>query len=258
MIKNARELKHTKGQIERFRAVLAQLDAQNRPADVDPKIYDAYCAGLASQLGSMEHEVSEFEQLRAGSVDWSDLRRAGAQPETLIRARIARRLSEKQLAERVGVTAQQIREWEDNDYDDVEADQRAAIARALEVEVPLRPFFTIEAPRIPMIALLAIAQRLGAEASATFSPSRFAGALHEPATGAVGADLVLTLLAFASVTKAVSFLRNVAGWVNENQETVLVKGLDGDTLLTLRPGVRHTDEEFADVVAALEASEGPR
>jgi transcriptional regulator with XRE-family HTH domain len=70
---------------------------------------------------------------------------ASTHPEILIKARIARKLSERQLAERIGATARQIREWEDNDYGGVAASRIGAIARAFDINAPRRPFFTTAA-----------------------------------------------------------------------------------------------------------------
>jgi transcriptional regulator with XRE-family HTH domain len=257
MIKNSRELKHSIEQIQQFRTALDQFDEENCPAEVDPLIHRAYRDGLASQLESLEREVAEFERLQTGDFDWSGLGDPATHPEILIKARIARKLSERQLAERIGATARQIREWEDNDYDGVAASRIGAIARALDINAPRRPFLTIEAPRGSISDLLAIAQQLGAVASATFSPRRFAGALHEPVTGALGADLVLAMLAFGEARTAVSFLTEAARWATENRQSVAIKGLDGRTALSLGAGAEYPEEELARIVAALEQSETP-
>ena len=52
-------------------------------------------------------------------------------PRTLIRARIARGLSHRQLAQLVGLKEQQIQRYESNDYSNVDLGRVQEIARAL-------------------------------------------------------------------------------------------------------------------------------
>jgi HTH-type transcriptional regulator / antitoxin HipB len=56
-------------------------------------------------------------------------------PIALIEARIAARLTQRQLAERIGVAEQQVQRWEANDYSGVGLDRLQSIADALGVQI---------------------------------------------------------------------------------------------------------------------------
>lgn len=56
-------------------------------------------------------------------------------PIALIEARIAARLTQRQLAERIGVAEQQVQRWEASDYSSVGLDRLQSIADALGVQI---------------------------------------------------------------------------------------------------------------------------
>jgi transcriptional regulator with XRE-family HTH domain len=267
MIKNARQYEITKAQIENFRAALRRFHQRQRPENVDPLMYKAFHDGMASQLATLERELTEFDQLRSGKIDIAELSGQEELPRALIKARIARRLTYKELAMRVGVSPQQLRRWEEEDYDDLDPDRMIAIARALGLAVPVQPqvkamtepTFTIETAPDFMPDLVAIARTLAAEASRPYTRYRPGGVLHEPVTGVVAAAAVLTTIGFKAASSALEFLSAVEKLVKQrNGAPVAVTSADGRTLLTIEPNVSHTTEDFARAVAgASPESEKP-
>ena len=71
--------------------------------------------------------MREYEALRSGDFQFDDLTSVAQLPSVLIRARIARGLSQKKLADRVGVKEQQIQKYEATDY------ASASLSRVTEV-----------------------------------------------------------------------------------------------------------------------------
>lgn len=147
MIKNERQYKITRAQAARLKKALADRNVENRESEllvgaassgvvreptaeysaVHPLIAKAQKDALNSQLADLEGELVEYESLKAGEFDMNSLRTVGEIPKLLIKARIARGLSQKQLAERVGLKEQQIQRYEATEY------ASASLARLMEV-----------------------------------------------------------------------------------------------------------------------------
>ena len=127
MIKNERQYRITKARVERFEDTLARLRRREASEDLNERLLQQLEEeALASQLDDLRREVSEYEDLKAGK------RRVitasfGELPHVLIKARIALGLSQRELAERLGVKEQQIQRYEATDY------ASASLARVAEV-----------------------------------------------------------------------------------------------------------------------------
>ena len=117
MIKNERQYKITRAQAARFSNALKSL---RQRADSDnglhPLIAKAQEDAISSQLADLESELREYESLKAGRFQWDSLGMVAELPSILIKARIARGLSQKDLAERIGLKEQQIQRYEATDY----------------------------------------------------------------------------------------------------------------------------------------------
>ena len=117
MIKNERQYRITRAQADRFSQTLDNL--RQRPSDaegVHPLIAKAQEDALRSQLADLEGELREYESLRAGKFPMDELSVVAELPTVLIKARIAQGLSQKDLAERIGLKEQQIQRYEATDY----------------------------------------------------------------------------------------------------------------------------------------------
>ena len=117
MIKNERQYKITRAQAVRFSNALESLrqrpDANN---SLHPLIAKAQEDAMSSQLADLESELREYESLKAGKFQWDSLSMVADLPAILIKARIARGLIQKDLAERIGLKEQQIQRYEATDY----------------------------------------------------------------------------------------------------------------------------------------------
>lgn len=135
MIKNQRQYATTKKQVGLFQDALAQWSENSRPADVDPIIHRAQRDGLESQLDTLRSELGEYETLKKGLIETISLRSLEELPAGLIKARIARGLTQKDLAEKIGVKTQQVQRWEFEDYENVGFRFLVDIAHALDLDV---------------------------------------------------------------------------------------------------------------------------
>ena len=128
MIKNERQYRITRSQADRFATTIEHLE--QHPGEIEgvhPRIAQAQRDALKSQLEDLQRELREYESLRAGEFDLDELSVVGELATFLIKARIARGLSQKDLAERMGLKHQQIQRYEATDY------ASASLARIKEV-----------------------------------------------------------------------------------------------------------------------------
>ena len=133
MIKNERQYRITKAQAAGFARTLESLDQRAGEAEgVHPRIAQAQRDAVRSQLADLERELREYESLKAGGFELDQLNVVADLPTVLIKARIARGLTQKDLAERVGLKQQQIQRYEATDY------ASARLARIKEVASALR------------------------------------------------------------------------------------------------------------------------
>ena len=136
MIKNERQYRITRAQAERFSQALREFEGQ-RPeqAGVHPLLLKAREDALRSQLGDLEGELREYEALRAGHFEFGQLKTITELPSILIKARIARGLSQRDLAERLGLKEQQVQRYEASEYESASFARIRNVADVLGLEV---------------------------------------------------------------------------------------------------------------------------
>lgn len=133
MINNARQYRITKAEAERFAEALAQTD--ERSGHLHPLLQTAMRDGLVSQLEELREQLAEYEALRAGTITALELNSLEELADLLIRARIAARLTQKELAERLGLRPQQIQRYEATRYAGASLARVQAVAAALGVRI---------------------------------------------------------------------------------------------------------------------------
>lgn len=145
MIKNQRQYNLTKDNAAMFAEALLRLKNEKCPPGVDPLMFQAQHDGVASQLETLKAEIAEYEALRDGKIESLSLLGLEELPLGLIKARIARGLTQKQLAELINVKPQQVQRWEHEDYENVGFLKLVEIAKALQlnisehIELPAKP-----------------------------------------------------------------------------------------------------------------------
>jgi DNA-binding Xre family transcriptional regulator len=138
MITNQRQYLNTQAQAERFRQTLAAPDAQG----LHPKAARAMRAGLRSQLDDLEAELTEYDALREGRVATLEAESILGIGTALIKARIMRQLTQKELADRLELAEQQVQRYEATQYRGVAAERLQQVADALKLRV--REVFTLD------------------------------------------------------------------------------------------------------------------
>ena len=133
MIKNERQYRITKAQAAKLEAALESFSAQSADdRKTHPRLVKAQADALRSQLESLRGELREYEDIKAGETPPPDLSYIAVVPQDLIHARIASGLSQKELAERLGMPEQQIQRYEATEYESVSLARIMEIAKALQ------------------------------------------------------------------------------------------------------------------------------
>lgn len=131
MITNERQYLNTKAEVGRFEQALAKADEQNMKLHV--ALRKAAREGLESQAQELREQLTEYEALRAGKKTTFVFDSLTSLPEGLIKARIARGLTQKQLAESLNLQEQQIQRYEATSYEGAALERIEAIAKALGI-----------------------------------------------------------------------------------------------------------------------------
>lgn len=127
MIRNERQYWATRSEVERFERLLSESEKSDADDDVHPLIAKARRDASNSRLLDLKADLQEYESLKAGKFDMSGLMIVTALPEMLIKARIARGMTQRDLAERIGLKEQQIQRYEATDY------ASASLSRIMDV-----------------------------------------------------------------------------------------------------------------------------
>lgn len=115
MIKNERQYHITKARAIRFKFDLDQFNKEQ--GSIDPILFNAQRDALQSQIEIFNEEIAEYERLQGGAVvPLIDPASLDALRLNVIRARIARHMTQKDLANRLGVKEQEVQRWEIEDY----------------------------------------------------------------------------------------------------------------------------------------------
>ena len=139
MITNERQLKITRAQVMRFEKTLLDLDTRkDATSTLPPLLRQAEREALASQLATLRAEIAEYELLRSGNQRVFDAASFAELPQILIKARIAQGLTQRDLAERLGLKEQQIQRYEGTGYASASLQRVQQVIEALRVQVSER------------------------------------------------------------------------------------------------------------------------
>ena len=136
MIKNERQYKITKSHLNRFECVLAELDQAG--SEVRGSASSLEKQAIEHQTNELRDQIFEYEQLQSGLVTSLHGVSLAELPDLLIKARIGKKLSQKQMAKLLGLKEQQIQRYEAEDY------SRTSFARLVDVAAALGVDFEIE------------------------------------------------------------------------------------------------------------------
>jgi transcriptional regulator with XRE-family HTH domain len=92
-------------------------------------------AALSGQISDLNHKIQDYEALRAGTRSTIRVSSFAELPEALVRARIASGLTQRELAERLGIKEQQVQRYETDLYASASLSRLRETINALGVEL---------------------------------------------------------------------------------------------------------------------------
>ena len=122
MIKSDAQRERTVVQIEGFRRALVKAAGEGRG-----KRLAAICGSYEGMIRHLEDELSEYDQLKSGELKLPKIDRLDQIAPYIAKLRIAKGISQTELARRLGISKQVISRYEESDY------QTVGIARLQEI-----------------------------------------------------------------------------------------------------------------------------
>jgi DNA-binding Xre family transcriptional regulator len=135
VITNERQYRIAKAEAQRFeRAITAAKDREPSPG-VHPRIHKAMVESLGSELVILREQLDRYEALKSGKVRQRKVHSLRELPVLLIEGRIAAGLTQRQLADRLGLAEQQVQRYESTLYSGVGLDRLQEVVDALGLEI---------------------------------------------------------------------------------------------------------------------------
>lgn len=128
MILNQRQYRVTKAQMKRMYKTL-ELSKEKRD-EMDERIFNSMIAGIKSQISELKDQIKEYEKIqnvKALNYSLENL------PSVLIQARVARGWTQKKLAKKLNIDAQQIQRYEKSNYSSVSLERAIDIFKVLDI-----------------------------------------------------------------------------------------------------------------------------
>jgi HTH-type transcriptional regulator/antitoxin HigA len=136
MITNDRQYRISKAEAERFLAAYKAFDPrQDVRAGTHELIAKAKKDQLLSEYERLKEEIDEYDALRSGQIDTFETSGLRDLPLLLVKARIARGWTQKDLADALGIKEQQIQRYESDFYATARLATLLKVADALGLEV---------------------------------------------------------------------------------------------------------------------------
>jgi DNA-binding XRE family transcriptional regulator len=135
MITNEVQYRATKAHLAKFEEAIANLQKEPIAAPRDHKRRALELGALRSQAADLEAETDEYELLRSGTQTTFEAASLAALAGALVKARIAKGWTQRQLADALGVAEQQIQRYETTEYASASLARLCDVADALGTEI---------------------------------------------------------------------------------------------------------------------------
>ena len=133
MITNEVQYRLTKARLAQFEQAVANLEGELVPPD--RKRRELELGALRAQASDLDAEIREYEVLRSGSLTSFEALTLADLAGALVKARIAKGWTQRQLADELSVAEQQIQRYEATGYASASLARLCDVAEALGTEV---------------------------------------------------------------------------------------------------------------------------
>lgn len=135
MITNERQFRISKAQLAKVKKTIGAFNLDAVARRVGSRVLArAELDALRSEEAELREQLHEYEVLKSGTIVVLRARNLEELPSILIRGRIARGYSQRQLAERLGISEQQIQRYESEEYASASLRRVAEVADALGLD----------------------------------------------------------------------------------------------------------------------------
>ncbi|MGA3314897.1 MAG: helix-turn-helix transcriptional regulator [Candidatus Korobacteraceae bacterium] len=155
MISNERQYRISKARVEEFKRALESLPAHSDQLTWDNVQRDA----ISSQLSDLRRELQEYEWLRKKGPDILEVTALEGIPTALVKARIAAGLTQRELADKLGLKEQQVQRYEATAYASASLDRIQEVMSALGLKLGKGVFLPSE--KVSLTKLYERAKELG-------------------------------------------------------------------------------------------------
>jgi HTH-type transcriptional regulator/antitoxin HigA len=131
VITNERQYRIAKSEARKFAEAIATAREREPSPEVQSRVHDAMIESLESELAVLHEQLDHYEALKAGKVKSREVRSLRDLPVVLIEGRIAARLTQRQLGQRLGLPEQQIQRYEATLYAGVSLERLQEVADTL-------------------------------------------------------------------------------------------------------------------------------
>lgn len=148
MIKNERQYRITQSEAQKFAQALAHLDQLEAEKQEHSMLWQLQRDAMKSQLNDLCEELEEYEALTSHSTNQPialTFQSLSELPTILIKARIAAKLSQKALAERMGLKEQQIQRYEATEYSSAKLSRIIEVSESLGMKLELKGDLAVSA-----------------------------------------------------------------------------------------------------------------
>lgn len=139
MIRDDQHYQNVQSWVQKFEQALAQLEKnENERVKDNPQLREIYINEVQRKLDDLREEIREYETIASHDsqtpivLELDDINNL---PQLLIKARMAAKLSQKELADLAGLTEEEIQKYEDKDYEDASFLDVMAVVDALDIKV---------------------------------------------------------------------------------------------------------------------------
>ena len=134
MITNDRQYGITKARLDKFEESIDEATKRG-PGGTHLALHRAMIAGLQGQAADLRAALARYDALKSGAIGATDIVETADLGRAAIEARIAAQLTQQELAERVGVTQQQIHKWESSCYEAAGLRTLTKVLKALDARL---------------------------------------------------------------------------------------------------------------------------
>jgi HTH-type transcriptional regulator/antitoxin HigA len=136
MITNERQYRITSAQLENLRKAVDDFDIKAVVRQTKSKVLaKAELDAMRSEYKNLSMQLHEYETLKSGTVEILKAPNLEELPKILIKARIAKGWSQRQLADAIGLKEQQIQRYEAEEYASANLPRLAEIAKSLGLNI---------------------------------------------------------------------------------------------------------------------------